>query len=122
MKEALRAHLIAAVAPVPVDWGWNAQGEPAPRIVLGVVSGDTDYHMAGPSGYRRNRVQVDCYAVSYRPAQELAAQVRAALSGWQAGAISGAFEIGERDLPPDTSAGEVLARISLDYMIHHQEG
>jgi hypothetical protein len=48
--------------------------------------------------------------------------VCAALSGWVAPPISGAFEIGERDLPPDTGAGELLARISLDFMIHHKEG
>lgn len=122
MKQQLRVHLSTALTPVPVDWGWNSQGEAAPRVVLGVVSGDTDYDQGGPSGYRRNRVQVDCYAMTYGAAEALVVQVRAALSGWHSGAISGAFEIGERDMPPDTGAGEVLARISLDYMIHHKEG
>ena len=122
MKEQLRAHLLAALAPVPVDWGWNPQGEAAPRVVLSVASGDTDYAHGGPSGYRRNRVQVDCYAVSYAPATALVRAVRAALSGLVLPPIIGAFEIGERDLPPDTGAGEVLARVSLDFMIHHKEG
>lgn len=122
MREAVRAHLAGAVAPVPVDWGWNAQGVAGSRIVLAVISGKTDTAHDGPSGYRRHRVQVDCYATSYGAAVLLSRDVRAALSGWQAGAISGCFEVGERDLPPDTGAGEVLARVSLDYMIHHQEG
>lgn len=124
MREVLRARLRGQVPGVPIDWGWNAQGEVLPRVVLSVISGDTDQaHATGPTGYRRARVQIDCFAAGYAGAVALSRLVRAALAGWlSAPVVQGVFEIGERDTAPDTAGGDTLARVSIDYMIHFKEG
>jgi len=121
MEEDLRSRLMLALPSVPVDWGWSGQGGATPRVVLQIISDMTDYTHAGPSGYVQNRVQIDVYATGYKVAKDKVALIDAALSGLRAGLILGAFKAGRRDFPPDISAGETLARISIDYMIHHIE-
>lgn len=120
MQEQLRATLIAALPGVPVDWAWNGQGQAAPRLVLTMVSDLANYTHDGPSGYVQNRVQIDVYAATYAEAQGLVAAINDALSGLRAGMILGAFRAGRRDYPPETGA-DTLARVSVDYMIHHNE-
>lgn len=121
MDVFLRATLKAAIPDVPVDWGMTAQGITPPRIVLYRVSGGPDYTMTGPSGLARARVQADCYDLTVGGAKGLADQVRAALSGLRSGVIAGAFLDQVRDLPPETAGAELLARVSLDFIIHYQE-
>lgn len=121
MEEDLRGRLKLVVPGVPVDWGWTAQGVPVPRVVLTMVSDVPDMTHDGPSGYRQSRVQIDVYGASYGAAKDVARKIEAALSGLRAGVILGAFKTGGRDFPPDLGAGEVLARISEDYMIHHSQ-
>lgn len=120
MLEQLRATLQTALPGVPVDWGWNGQGQAAPRVVLTLVSDLADYTQDGPSGYVQNRVQVDVYAGTYSAAQALYREIDGTLSGLRAGLILGAFRVGRRDFPPETGS-ETLARVSIDYMIHHNE-
>lgn len=93
-----------------------------PYVVMQIVSGLSDYHMQGPSGYVVNRIQIDCYAETYTGAKATARAVRNILSGHKGGVIQGAFLDAERDLPA-ADAGEVtnLFRTSLDFMIHHSE-
>lgn len=127
MDELLRARLMAQIAAVPVDWGATAQGITGPRIVLFRISGGDDYTYGGRTGYTQTRVQVDCYAVATisgtatGAAKLLARQVKAALSGWRSPPILGVFLQSERDLPIDTGRADALARVSLDFFVHHQE-
>lgn len=121
MDTALRARLLAQIADTPVDWLMNAQAATLPRVVLQQVSGLPVYDLDGPTGLERSRVQVDCYAATVAAAKALARAVDAALSGWHAGDIRGVFRDSMRDLPTDTGSGETAARVSLDYIIHHQE-
>lgn len=121
MDELLRTRLQAQIAGVPIDWGMSAQGASVPRIVLWRISGGDDYTAAGRTGYSRTRVQIDCYAETVGAAKLLGRQVKAALSGYRGGEILGAFLQNERDLTPDTEGAGTLARVSLDFFIHHQE-
>jgi len=120
MRQAVRQRLQAQLAGVAVDWGWNAQATPAPRIVLTVISGADGFTQDGASGLNEARVQVDCYAATYAGAVTLRNGVVTALHGWKSSPVVGAFKIAERDSPPDTAAGEVLARISMDFNIHYK--
>jgi hypothetical protein len=120
MDETLRTILMTALGATPVDWGMSAQGITPPRVVLWRISGAPDYTNSGPSGLEEARVQMDCYAISVGGAKLLARQVKTALSGLRQGIIKGAFLDAERDLPPDTDGGSLLARVSLDFNIHYQ--
>lgn len=121
MEEDLRGRLQLALPGTPVDWGWNAQGKGTPRVVLTVVSDLPNMTHDGPSGYVQTRVQVDIFAAGYAAAKKAARAIETELSGLRAGLILGAFKVGGRDFPPDLGAGETLARISEDYMIHHNQ-
>lgn len=121
MEQDLRSRLMLALPGYAVDWGWSGQGAALPRVVLQVVSEVPNYTHDGPSGFVQNRVQIDVYAPTYRAAHDAAELIDTALSGLRAGLILGAFKAGRRDNPPDLGAGETLARISLDYMIHHNK-
>lgn len=121
MDELLRARLLAAIAGVPADWGMSAQAATLPRVVLWRISGGDDYTYSGRTGYTQTRVQIDCYAASVGAAKVLGRQVKAALSGYRSGAIKGVFLQNERDLTPDTEGAGTVARVSLDFFVHHQE-
>src|SRR3989304_2505917 len=103
MEEAFRALLVAAsagtaLAPAArINWGAHPQGAALPAIVLTVI-GDAESHtLAGPDGLSQGRVQVDCYAASYKAAKQLARAVRAALDGYRGGNFSGVFLAASRD-------------------------
>lgn len=121
MEEFLRARLKLALPGVPVDWTWSAQGGVTPRVVLQTISGLPTYTYSGPSGYVQTRVQIDVYAATFSAAQVTLRLLDTALSGLRAGSILGAFKDGRRDYPPDLEAGETLGRISVDYIIHHNQ-
>lgn len=121
MEEDLRGRLALALPGVPVDWGWNPQGAGVPRVVLTMVSDVPNVTHDGPSGYRQSRVQIDVFAGDYARAKDITRKIETDLSGLRAGLILGAFKLGSRDFPPDLGAGETLARISEDYMIHHNQ-
>ncbi len=121
MEEDLVARLRLLLPGVPVDFGWNAQGVTEPRVVLTVASERTQYTHAGPSGYVQTMVQIDVHAQGYAAARAMARTIEGDLSGLKAGLILGAFKLGGRDAQPDLGPGETLARISEDYMIHHNQ-
>lgn len=122
MDAFLRATLRSALPTTAIDWGMTAQGITLPRVVLYRISGGPDYTMAGPSGLAEARVQIDCYDATTGAAKALAQSVKTTLSGLRSHPISAAFLDQERDLPPDTDGGGIIARVSLDFIIHYQEG
>lgn len=121
LEEDLRAAVKAAVgASVPVDWGWNAQGITPPRVTLITASGSDPVAHDGPVGLIQRRVQVDCFATTPKAARDLGTAVRS-LNGYRGGNLAGVFVASVRDGLPDTPGGEVLARVSIDLMVHYQE-
>ena len=106
------------VYPIRAD-----QGSALPRLVVTKISGRDDYTMAGPSGLREGRVQVDCYndaTLGAAANTALASAVRLALGGLTAtvGAtrLQGVFLDSERDLfEPDEA--RPLFRTSLDFIV-----
>ena len=74
----------------------------------------------GPDGLAESRVQVDAWAETYGAAKATARAVCAAMEGAGApdGPIRAAFKATERDL---SEADGRLARISLDFIIWHEE-
>ena len=120
-QEDLRAAIKAAVPGLPVDWGWNLQGVTTTRVTLVHVSGRDGIAHDGPTGLVERRVQVDVWSPSYAAARDAADDIRAALHGARSGAIAGVFLTGSRDGPPETPAGSLLARFTLDLTVHYKE-
>lgn len=120
-QEEIRGLIRAAVPGVPVDWGWNLQGTTGTRVTLAHVSGSDGATHDGPTGLITRRVQVDVWSPSYGAARNTADDIRHALHATRSGNIAGVFLTGTREGPPDTPAGDVLARFSLDLTVHYKE-
>lgn len=127
IEEALIS-LLAGVAGDRNHWG-RAEGiSPADGAYtrLSWISSVTDYHLAGPSGYIRRRLQIDAFGATYSAARAASDAVRGVLSGHRGTTggtrIMGIMVDGERDLN-EADAGEVnhLFRRSADYIIHYSE-
>lgn len=121
MQESFRAACKAALPGVAIDWGWNLQGVRGVRVTLNMASGSDGVAHDGATGLIQRRVQVDLFAPTFKAARDAADALRLALHGARPAPIVGIFLAGYRDLPPDTTAGETLARISLDFFVHYQE-
>ncbi|HTN60269.1 MAG TPA: DUF3168 domain-containing protein [Devosia sp.] len=72
---------LAALVGNRVQWDTLPQGSPQPSIVMYVVSGVTDYTMAGASGLVSTRVQFDCRGETAAQARAVAEALAARLSG-----------------------------------------
>lgn len=122
LHEDFAAAVATAAGPgVGVTWGWSLQGAALPRVVLTVVSGTDPLAHDGPIGLIDRRVQVDCYAETYKGARDLADAIRAALNGYRGGNLAGVTLAAWRDGLPDNPAGDTLPRISLDLRVHYRE-
>jgi hypothetical protein len=86
------------------------QGAVPPYLVYQRIISLTNNHLQGPSDLQNTRVQIDAYARSYAGAQQLAADVRAALQG----AAFSNVQISEQDF---FEMDVRLHRVSLDYSI-----
>ena len=64
------------------------QGETLPAITLTKISGGSQQHLSGPSGWAEPRIQSECYATTSTEAEALDTQVRLAMQngGWNTGA------------------------------------
>jgi hypothetical protein len=117
-------------------------GVPNAQIHLGVAPASASYPFAsfqlisesdrfvtlnGPSGMGHPRIQVDCYARTFREAKELSETIREAIDGYrgtQAGVvISSCIKVSETYLPePERSDTDTLLhRISTDYSVIFEE-
>jgi hypothetical protein len=118
---------VASVAADRVHLGTAPNGAQMPFASFQVVSeGDRFAHMTG-GGMGHPRVQVDCYARTFREAKELSEQIRAAIDGYRGTqanvAIGSCLKVGEQYLPePDRSNTDTLLhRVSTDYSIIYEE-
>ena len=126
MQQVL-ANLLLAHAPLKalvgtnLHWDTMVQGAPLPNIVMFVVSGVTDYTMAGASGYVQTRVQFDARGTSAAQARSVANALRDRLSGFR-GLYSGfrfqgCFEQGQRTRF-DKDGNVIWFTDSRDFIIH----
>lgn len=135
VRRGLRAYLladnaIAALVGVRVYALKLPQGENRTSIVYSRISGLGDYHMQGPSGLSRPRVQIDCWAADIDQASVLADLVKERIEGFRgqmdygsdsppdAIAVQGIFFDSEREDYDDTVK---LSRVSRDYFIWFAE-
>jgi hypothetical protein len=133
VEEAVREHLLAA-AGVSALVGTRVymlrlpQHETLPSVRVQLVDEPKNYHLRGPSGATRARVQVDAYAEAaggadpYATATAVADAVDAALSGqvFNAGSpvslrITGAMRDGRRPFDEPDELRQV--RVSQDYIV-----
>ena len=103
-----------------IQWDVLPQGSPIGSISMSVISGITDYHMQGASGFVQTRVQFDCRDDSASKARAIADTLKALLSGYRGTyegyQFQGCFEVNQR-----TSFGKVETHTwftdSRDYQI-----
>jgi len=123
MEEELRARLlgvpaVSGIVGDRVNFGVHPQGAPLPGVVMNTVSDAQGAFLAAPDGLSEARVQVDCYAESYGGAKVLARAVRAALAGYEGGAIQGVIELSLRDgFAGDTADGQRPWRVTCEYRV-----
>lgn len=102
LADLLLAHapLAALVGNQRVYWDTLPQGQSQGSICMTVVSGITDYHMAGPSGLMFSRIQFDCRDGTAAKARAIADALNDRLSGFrgvfQGFQFQGCFEANQR--------------------------
>lgn len=98
-----------------------------PAIVMSVITGRSEQHLGGASGLKTERLQVNCYALTRREANQLAEAVRVATQGYR-GEMDTVFVSGatlettfdDAFQPIDGSDQYLYVRI-LDFEIAHEE-
>lgn len=100
------ADLLLAYAPLAalignrVHWDTLPQATPQSTIVMYVISGVTDYTMAGASGLVMTRVQFDCRGDTAAKARAVAEALKTRLSGlrtvFEGFEFQGCFQQGQR--------------------------
>lgn len=103
MKAAFRAILTGASAitdicpAARINWGAKPQGAGFPAVVLWLTGDAEGLVMNGPSGVSIGRVQVDCYALTAKGADDLAQAIRSRLHGYRGGRFALIEHAGTRD-------------------------
>lgn len=91
---------LAALVGNRIHWDALPQGSNQGSVVMYVISGVTDYTMAGASGYVATRVQFDSRGDTAAKARAIADQVEQKLSGFsgpfQGFNFQGVFQQGQR--------------------------
>jgi hypothetical protein len=124
METAFRAILfgaagVTALAGTRINWGAHPQGAAYPAAVLMRVSDAESYTLDGRDGLSKGRVQVDCYGMEYKAARDLAAAIRAVLSGYRGGNFSLIEHAATRDSREGgTNEAERPYRVSMDFLTH----
>jgi hypothetical protein len=100
------------------------QKAPMPAITYQQISGPRLHDMQGAVGLAKARYQINCWAVSYAGAKELAEAVRLVLDGYSsAGTIVVIHLNNEGDMPEIIAGDDVLGRYGkrLDFMVWFRE-
>lgn len=107
MEEEFRALLtgsaaVTAIVPASrINWGAHPQGAALPGLVLNVIDDAEGLVMNGPNGLFQGRVQVDCYAETYKGSKQLSRVVHALLHGYR----GGSFRLVSHDSSRDSREG-----------------
>lgn len=122
MQAALRTRLLAdptisGLVGTRIDWGLRPQGKPLPAISLTIISTPRDYTMAGAQTTQFYRVQIDCWAATYKSANDVRDAVIAELEP-ASGEFLGSFVVRNSDFPEKTDTGEIH-RASIDFKVTH---
>lgn len=117
---------ITALAGARINWMRRTQGQTIPAdkaaIVLHLIDAPREYRVDGAAGLIVSRVQVDCWAHSFKAAKAAARAVDAGLSGQRftqgATRFAGVLTLDEGD---DTFDEPPLTyfRTRLDLAVHH---
>jgi hypothetical protein len=122
MTILLGASAITTITGARIWPGSIPQGEPLPALVVNRISGRPLYADDGETGLEENRVQIDCYALTYTLAESLRAAVQSTLSAYVADAV---FPYIMLDVTRDLRDGgskesEYPFRISMDFIIWYR--
>ena len=125
MEEELRALLLAddavkASVEDRVNFTTHPGDKPFPAIVLSTMDGGSEYTFSGESSLKKSRVQVDCYALTYKSVKILSRSVLKLLGGFQSGSFQGVFHDSTREgREVATTLADRPYRISMDFMVHY---
>ena len=122
MQAALRSRLlddatVSGLVGTRVDWGLRPQAKSLPAINLTLVPTPRDYHMGGAQATQQFRVQCDCWAATYKGADDLRNAVIAALEPADLPFLA-SFVDRSMDLPERTETGEIH-RALLEFKVTH---
>jgi hypothetical protein len=100
------------------------QKAPMPAVTYQQISGPRLHDMQGAVGLAKARYQINCWAVSYAGAKELAETIRLTLNGYRSsGVIKFIRQADEGDLPKTLPGLDQLTRYGkrLDFFIWFEE-
>ena len=103
------------------------QGVARPNVIYQRIGTKRDYHNEGSTGLPSARIQVGCYADTYKTARQLAGAVRAVLDGYRGTVggqeIAGVWLDDERDAPqpPADGKGAGVQGVQFDAVIAYRE-
>lgn len=128
MPSALQARLTgdtAVLAAVGTQAFWSVVPQTAtlPYIRMQVISDPRPADLDGEEIARETRVQVDCFAKTYKAARQLAEAVISATAepATVAGVVFGRIKAeGPRDLGEDVDGKGFIHRMSMDLLIWHR--
>ncbi len=136
MEEALRSYILALAGMSSavgnrVDWSLSPQGRPYPSVVLWNISAIEQMNLSAPSGWTRERVQIDSWGTTFKQARNVAdiiapRGVKAGLNGLRATIAGVRFRIFviDRDASTDedqAASSGVVHRTRLDLDVWHSK-
>lgn len=111
---------INAICGGQVAWSPVPQGWKPPYAACRLTAAPLDRTYAGPSGYVRMRVQIDCWATTRAGADALAKAVFDALDGAAFGPVVHAQLVSSQDSFVEPSP-EALPGSQMDFVLHTKE-
>lgn len=104
------------------NWGEHPQGATFPAIVLNVIDNAQGITHGGGDGLWTGRVQVDCYARTFKAARDLSNAVAAALHGYRGGGLRlVVHEATRSSRESGASDADRLYRFGSDFLTHWRD-
>lgn len=123
----LLAHApLTALVGTKIKFGTADQGTAAPYVVLNAISKVQDYLYSGPDALVSTRMQIDCFALTWKSAISVARAIEARLSGAKftqgSTRFEGVFLDAQRESfeAADATSESKLHRVSVDYILKHK--
>lgn len=127
MEESLIAHLLAtsalsALVGARVYPGARPQSSALPSATMNVISSTPAYSDDGEDGLQDDRVQFDCWGMTYTSAKQVAREIIKALSAYKGGIFLYITLELQHDLREGgTDDAEYLFRTSLDFIVTYRK-